>query len=68
MSCIRIAGEDELSCTFGERLVETCLPNWHIDGENINTKGVSRLWKRMHDYRQFAQHRFPVLCIADTDG
>lgn len=68
MTQILVVGEDALCCALGERLVQACLPNWHLASPSIDTKGVSRLRKSLPRYAGFARSSHPVLCIADSDG
>lgn len=68
MTRILVVGEDALCCALGERLVAACLPGWKLAQASIDTRGVTKLQPALPRYLGFAQHRYPVLCIADSDG
>lgn len=63
-----MVGEDALCCALGERLVQTCLPQWRLALQPIDTKGVTKLQAALPRYEQQAKNVQPVLCVADTDG
>jgi len=66
MSSIFVIGEDTLSCALGERLAIDTM-HWEVLQHAINCRGVTNLKKALPRYMRLA-HRFPVLCLADTDG
>lgn len=68
MTRVLVVGEDDLTCTLGERIVASLLPTWTAASPTVNAGGRSKLVTALPRYNQFAQHVAHVVCIADSDG